>query len=276
MAARILVIEDNPANLELMRYVLDAFGHAVVTAMDGNDGLVAARREFPDLIVCDLQLPGIDGFEIARQLKADAAFARVPLIAVTAFAMVGDRERVLAAGFDGYIAKPIEPQNFVDRIDAFLHDEKRQAAPQQQAPGAVADTGREAVAPANGKYVLILDDTQANIDLLHSILRSVGYETAPARTVAQARALALERRPDLILSDFHLRNESGMDFIDWVKTQPTLVHVPFVFISSTVRADTDRKSGLERGAEQFILRPIEAQALLDQLAACLAQRGTGA
>src|SRR5204863_506485 len=102
-----------------------------------------------------------------------------------------------------------------------------------------------AATAANGKYVLILDDTQANIDLLQSILRSVGYETGSARTVALARALALERRPDLILSDFHLRNESGIDFIDWVKAQPALARIPFVFISSTVRAETDRKSGLE-------------------------------
>jgi len=269
MGARILVIEDNPANLELMRYVLGAFGHTVATATDGEEGLVAARRDPPDLIVCDLQLPGIDGFEVVRRLKADPAFARVPLIAVTAFAMVGDRERVLAAGFDGYIAKPIEPQNFIDRIGAFLRSESRHVAPP---PHATEVPARAAPARAqNGKYVLILDDIQANIDLLHAILGSAGYETASAKTVAQACALARERRPDLILSDFHLRNESGLNFIEWVKTQPALANTPFVFISSTVRAESDRSSGLERGAAKFILRPIEAQALLDELAASMAE-----
>ena len=270
MGARILVIEDNPANLELMRYVLGAFGHTVATAINGEEGLAAARREPPDLVVCDLQLPGIDGFEVVRRLRADPAFARVPLVAVTAYAMVGDRERVLAAGFDGYIAKPIEPQNFIDQIGAFLRSEKRQVAPPPAASGVPARGAAAAAAP-NGKYVLILDDIQANIDLLNTILHSVGYETASAKTVAQARALARERRPDLILSDFHLRNESGMDFIDWIKMQPSLAGVPFVFISSTVRTETDRSSGLDHGASKFILRPIEAQALLAELAASMAE-----
>jgi two-component system cell cycle response regulator len=118
--ARILVIEDNPANMELARYVLEAFGYTVRAAVDGESGLALARAEPPDLVICDLQLPGIDGIEVAKRLKAQPALARVPLIAVTAYAMVGDRERVLAAGFDGYISKPIDPQTFVPQIAAFL------------------------------------------------------------------------------------------------------------------------------------------------------------
>jgi two-component system cell cycle response regulator len=268
MGARILVIEDNPANLELMRYVLGAFGHTVATAIDGQEARAAARPAHPGLGVCDQHQPGIDGFEVARRLKSDPALGRVPLIAVTAFAMVGDRERVLAAGFDGYIAKPIEPQSFIDRIDAFLRDEKRHAAAPRRAPKIAAQGAAPATAP-NGKYVLIVDDTKANIELLRNILGSVGYETAAAQNLAQARALALKRRPDLILSDFHLRHERGTEFIDWAKTQPSLASVPFVFISSTVWADSDRKAGLARGADRFILRPIEAQALLDELEASI-------
>ena len=268
MGARVLVIEDNPANLELMRYVLAAFGHAVDVAIDGEQGVAQAQRERPDLIVCDLQLPGIDGFEVVRRLKGDAAFSRVPVIAVTAFAMVGDRERVLAAGFDGYIPKPIEPQNFIDQIDGFLRGGQRQALPLRHTAAASANGARPAPAP-NGVYVLVVDDTQANIDLLSTILESAGYQSAAARDLTQARALALKRRPDLILSDFHIRHESGPQFIEWVKAQPSLASVPFVFISSTVRAEADRKDGLERGAVRFIVRPIEPQALLAEIAACV-------
>jgi len=268
MGARILVIEDNPANLELMRYVLAAFGHAVDIAIDGEQGVAQAHRERPDLIVCDLQLPGIDGFEVVRRLKADDAFSRVPVIAVTAFAMVGDRERVLAAGFDGYISKPIEPQNFIDQIDGFLRGGQRQALPLRHTLAASAHGARPAPAP-NGVYVLVVDDTQANIDLLSTILESAGYQSAAARDLTQARALALKRRPDLILSDFHIRHESGTQFIEWVRAQPSLASVPFVFISSTVRAEADRKDGLERGAVRFIVRPIEPQALLTEIAACV-------
>src|SRR5260370_38779190 len=98
MPGRILLIEDNPANLELMSYLLTAFGYAPLSAVDGGEGLEAARREKPDLIICDVQLPTLDGYQIAKILKAAPALRTVPLVAVTAFAMVGDRDKVLAAG----------------------------------------------------------------------------------------------------------------------------------------------------------------------------------
>src|SRR6185295_3100711 len=120
MGARILVIEDNPANIELMSYLLRAFGHEVLTSCDGETGLEAARRESPDLIVCDIQIPRIHGLDLARQLKGHPSLKKIPLVAVTAFAMVGDRDKVLSAGFDGYIAKPIVPDKFVQQVEAFL------------------------------------------------------------------------------------------------------------------------------------------------------------
>ncbi len=118
--ARILVIEDNAPNLELMSYLLQAFGHAVITATDGEVGEEIARDRLPELVLCDVQLSGIDGFEFARRLKNHPPCSRIPVVAVTAFAMVGDRDKVLASGFDGYIAKPIVPETFVEQAEAFL------------------------------------------------------------------------------------------------------------------------------------------------------------
>jgi CheY-like chemotaxis protein len=120
MSARILIIEDNPTNMELMRYLLQAFGHAVHAASDGRQGLISARYEMPDLIICDIHLPKLDGFGVVRKLKDDPCTQVVPVIAVTAQAMVGDRDKLLSAGFDGYICKPIEPECFVAQVDAFL------------------------------------------------------------------------------------------------------------------------------------------------------------
>ena len=125
MAAKILVIEDNPDNLELVCYLLRAFGHQPVAAASGHSGLASAERERPDLILCDLQLPDIDGYEVARRLRNHPELKSVPVVAVTAFAMPADRERVLASGFDGYIAKPIAPEQFVPQIEAFLPRELR-------------------------------------------------------------------------------------------------------------------------------------------------------
>ncbi|NTW01710.1 MAG: response regulator [Oscillochloris sp.] len=117
--AHVLIIEDNAANLELMTYLLDAFGHSVCAARDGAEGLIAVRSNPPDVIICDVQIPKVDGFEVARRLKSDSNLRHIPLIAVTALAMVGDRDRILASGFDGYIAKPIEPEQFVRQVEAF-------------------------------------------------------------------------------------------------------------------------------------------------------------
>jgi two-component system cell cycle response regulator len=118
--ARVLVVEDQAENRDLMAYLLRAFGHEVETAADGAEGLESARRRRPDLAVIDIQMPVMDGLELVGALKADPGLASVPAVGVSAFAMVGDRDRILAAGFDGYLSKPIEPTTFVGDLEAFL------------------------------------------------------------------------------------------------------------------------------------------------------------
>lgn len=120
MPGRILIIEDNPANLELMSYLLKAAGNNVFLARDGLEGVGMAQREMPDLIICDIHLPGLDGYGVALRMKNHPVYCRIPLVAVTALAMVGDREKVLAAGFDGYIDKPIAPEMFAKQIEKFM------------------------------------------------------------------------------------------------------------------------------------------------------------
>jgi CheY-like chemotaxis protein len=120
VAARILIIEDNPTNMELMSYLLTAFGHTPLTAFDGESGVRLAREATPDLILCDVHLPKLDGYGVVGLLKGDPQLRRIPVLAVTALAMVGDRERLLDAGFDGYIGKPIEPEQFVAELEPFL------------------------------------------------------------------------------------------------------------------------------------------------------------
>ena len=131
--ARVMVVEDNPASLDLMVYLLKAFGHAPFTARDGLEGIAAARCVHPDLILCDIQLPGANGVEVCHQLKGDRALRDVPLIAVTAFAMVGDREKLLGEGFNGYVSKPINPQTFIDQITPYLIHEIEAGVPATRA-----------------------------------------------------------------------------------------------------------------------------------------------
>lgn len=122
MKTRILVIEDNEKNLKLVRDILEYSGYEVVAAKTGEDGIDAAARCAPDLVLMDLQLPGIDGVEALRQLR-EMGSIDVPVVAVTAFAMREDRQRVLDAGFDGYLEKPISVRDFPIQVRAFINRE---------------------------------------------------------------------------------------------------------------------------------------------------------
>ncbi len=120
MNGRILVADDNGANLDLMLYLLRAHGYQAEGASDGRTALAAARSGEFALVLTDILMPGIDGYELLRRMRADERLASTPLIAVTALAMPSDAERIAGAGFDGYITKPIEPQTFVSQVAAFL------------------------------------------------------------------------------------------------------------------------------------------------------------
>jgi two-component system cell cycle response regulator len=264
MPARILLIEDNPANLDLMTYLLKAFGYDAVTATDGAEGLAAARRATPDLIICDVQMPVMDGLEVARHVKSDPVLRAIPLVAVTALAMVGDRDRVLAGGFDGYIAKPINPETFVRQMEAFLP-----AAGHGAQPWAATAEHAIPVRPVSRHTLLVVDNLSVNLDLARVIFEPHGYEVLTADCMAQGLALARERPFDLILSDVCMADGSGYEFIQAVKADPRLRAIPFVFITSTMLEAKDRAKGLALGAAKFLMRPIEPLALLAEIAACL-------
>jgi CheY-like chemotaxis protein len=126
--ARVLVVEDKPENLDLMAYLLRAFGHQPLVAHDGVEGLAAAHELHPDIVVMDLQMPRMDGYQAARAFKGDPELCHIPLLAVSAYAMVGDREKVLASGFDGYLTKPIDPETFVKDVERLLERSSQHAA----------------------------------------------------------------------------------------------------------------------------------------------------
>lgn len=116
----ILVIEDNDQNMYLTEFLLSRHGHTVLKASNGPDGIAIAQQNRPDAILLDIQLPGMDGYAIAGALKKDERTRNIPVIAVTSYAMRGDREKVLAAGCEGYIEKPINPDTFMSQILSFF------------------------------------------------------------------------------------------------------------------------------------------------------------
>jgi CheY-like chemotaxis protein len=270
MSTRILIIEDNRENLDLMTYLLNAFGFGTLTARDGEAGVEIARRDLPDLIICDIHLPKVDGYEVARRLKGHAVMPvrHIPLLAVTALAMVGDRDKVLAAGFDGYLAKPIVPETFVEHVAAFLPEAKRPARPTMAAHG-----GASAQTPARQKHaiVLVVDDMDVELKLMHSVFDPSGYEVVLAFNIEQALDTARRALPDLIICDVRMPGGGGYELLKAVKADSALCEVPVILITSVAIEERDRQRGLDLGALRYITRPIEPRRLLSEVESCLRQ-----
>lgn len=122
---RILCIEDNPQNMRLVRKILKHHGYEVIEAVDGTSGVALASREVPDLILMDINLPDIDGLDATQQIKNNPDLAHIPIVALTANAMYGDEERILAAGCDGYISKPVSKNALVEKVAETLAEHAR-------------------------------------------------------------------------------------------------------------------------------------------------------
>jgi CheY-like chemotaxis protein len=129
--SKVLIAEDNPVNRELLRELLETRGHSVTEACDGQEALKRIEESHPDILLLDLDMPILDGFATVRRIRENPALATLPVLAVTAYAMQGDREKVLSSGFDGYLSKPIQSRLLFEEIDRILGNQ----APKQRAAG---------------------------------------------------------------------------------------------------------------------------------------------
>jgi len=251
-----------------MAYLLTAFGHEALEAHEGAEGIEKARREKPDLILLDIHMPRMDGYEVARLLGEDSECREIPIVAVTALAMVGDREKILASGFNGYIAKPLDPEAFSLQVEGFLGTEhapgvRRAGHSQKPAPPATSSPRKKLA------VVLFVDNMQTNIDLVRSTLEPSGYEVFAALSAKEGLALAQRTKPDLIISDVHMPHQDGYEFLRMVQADSALSKIPFVFLSSSVWSTRDQQQALIRGAQKFIFRPIDPGVLLSEIKDCL-------
>jgi|SRR5947208_6107281 len=268
MPARILVIEDNKDNLDLMSYLLSAYGHTALKVTDGEEGLEVAQRELPDLVLCDVQMPKMDGYEVARRIRQGPPLSQLRLVAVTAFAMRGDRDKVMQAGFDGYIAKPIVPEEFVSQVEQFLPADRHSTA----LPAAQRPEQAQAVPTTYRARLLVVDDSPVNLTLMRSILEPFGYKVTTVHSAREALELARQTPPDLIVSDLHMPDLDGYGLLGIRSKDPILRAIPFLLISSTVWKSDDRTTALALGADRFLLRPVDPRTLLDEVETCLACR----
>jgi diguanylate cyclase (GGDEF)-like protein/PAS domain S-box-containing protein len=244
VSARILIIEDNATNMELMVYLLRAFGYTPLSASDGEAGVAAARREQPDLIICDVHLPKLDGYGVVAALKGDPAVRHIPALAVTALAMVGDREKLLEAGFDGYIGKPIEPDSFVTQIESFLH-------------GAMSTPTKNDIAT-----ILIVDDHVLNREFLMTLLGYGGHRLLEAADGTEGLKMVLAERPDLVISDILMPNMDGYEFVTLLNGNPDTADVPVIFYTATYREREAVALAQSCGVRWVLPKPSDPEVIL--------------
>ncbi|MCC2956368.1 response regulator [Massilia sp. IC2-477] len=247
--ARILIIEDNPANVELMAFLLTAYGHTAVSAPDGARGLAAARSTPPDLVACDVNLPDMNGFAVLAALKAEPALSGIPVLAVTALAMAGDREKVLAAGFDGYISKPIEPDSFVAELEAFLP-----AAPPPAQPARPT--------------VLLVDDDAFMLAVLADMLGDEPLRVLSASSGPDALALLAREPVEVILCDQDMPGMRGTELMTQVAARhPRTVRLMLSGQQDLAEIEAALQAGL---ADAHYAKPVSAASLREHVRAALA------
>jgi len=247
--ARILIAEDSPDIRALIQMLLEGDGHEVRSVTDGRAAVDLVRTAKPDLVLMDLSLPLLSGWEAAREIRSDPDCNGIPILAVTAHAMHGDRERALAAGCDGFIPKPINEETFAARVLSFLDVRRDRVG---AAPGGAA---RARSAPGR---VLVVDDQPEVAELIRADLAADGHDVSVATTLEAAGARIKNDPPyDLAVIDVMLGTESGYDLAERISAASP-EYVPILLVTA---GTIDRERGFSAGADDFIGKPIETHEL---------------
>ena len=239
----VLVIEDNDINMKLVKTLLGLADHHVLAATDAETGINLARDNVPDLILMDIQLPGMDGLKATQIIKQDQRLKSIPVIALTSYAKQGDEERAREAGCTGYISKPIDTRKFTETIKGFLNKPKQ--------PDLEPQTG---ISQYEAR-ILIVDDEPMNVKLLTAQLEGNNYEIIQAYGGKQAVDKAFARQPDLILMDVMMPDLDGFAATSKLKNDPQTRSIPIILITALSGTD-DKIQGLEIGAEEFLNKPV--------------------
>ena len=262
---RILVVEDNERNMKFVRDVLQFKGYDVVEAVTGEEGVRLASEVDPDLILMDIQLPGINGYEAFEQIRNGESTRQIPIIALTASVSASDQEKILKAGFDGFEAKPVALQRLVDVVAngiatsgstepvARTADEasiNAQSLPlvTEQSPGAPQQHGPVPT-------ILVVDDTPQNVKLLVEILKSQQYNVVTADGGAAGLQAVETHAPDLILLDIMMPDIDGYEVCRRIREMEAHRLTPVVMVTALDGKD-ERVKGIESGADDFLNKPI--------------------
>jgi two-component system cell cycle response regulator len=242
---KILVVEDNELNMKLVKSLLSLSNFRCLEAGDAEKGISMASQEKPDLILMDIQLPGMDGLTATEKILEKEDLKDIPVIALTSYAMEGDKEKALTAGCKGYITKPLDTRTFVTTISEFLDnqnlDERNRTAPYK-------------------KKILTVDDDPLNLKLLNKILSTSEYKIICATNGQEAIERVQEEVPDIILLDIMMPGLNGYEVTKVLKGNSKYKTIPIVLVTA-LDEEKEKAKGLEAGADEFINKPINAMEL---------------
>jgi two-component system cell cycle response regulator len=265
MTARILVVDDIPANVKLLEVKLTAEYFDVVTAPDGPRALELAHSEAPDLILADVMMPGMDGFELCRRLKADSETAHIPLVMVTALSDVSDRVRGLEAGADDFLTKPVNDIALFARVRSLarlkqMMDELRVRQAASGDGTLLSEAELEIAEDLSDARVLLADSSETLAGKVNSYLAEDGHTTRHVKTVRDALDLAQSEPFDLLIVSLHLGKEDGLRLCSQFRSQDDTRHVPILLLLD--EEDLPRlPKGLEIGVTDYLIKPIDRNEL---------------
>lgn len=265
IAGEILVVDDSPDTLRLLARLLSDAGYSVRTAPSGEHALWTATQRPPDLILLDVRMPGMNGFDVCRCLKQQAAIATVPVIFISAASDPDDRIAGFEAGGVDFISKPLVESEMLARVKTHITmalaagemlRRRKDAAPRLPASREAAASG----VPAK-KEILVVEDTPMSLRLLVTILSDAGYSVREAPNGELALWTATKRPPDLVLLDIRMPGMNGFDVCRCLKLDPATASVPVIFLSA-LSAPEDKSEGFAVGAVDFITKPFSDKEVL--------------
>jgi two-component system cell cycle response regulator len=277
--ASILVVDDEPENLELMEGILAPTGHTVRTASGGREALQAVEQELPDLILLDLLMPGVSGFEVCEMLRADSRTAHIPIIIITALAQLGIKERVLTLGADDYLTKPIQRGDVLSRVEAMLrvrhlrqdldrtlayvhelemarHSHRRQALKEMgMAPAAPLPGDHQPAAPV----ILVVDDEELTRQFYGDLLVERGFRVVAAANGTEALEAVRRHTFEAVVLDIMMPELSGLEALEQIRQiAPDL---PIIILTAHPSSQ-NAIAALKLGAFDFIVKGLQHELVI--------------
>jgi two-component system cell cycle response regulator len=278
--ARILVVDDEEQNLELMEAMLLPAGYEVLLASRGEDALVATRDQKPDLIILDLMMPSLSGFEVCARVKTDPQTAAIPVLFVTALSKLADKERALAAGGDDFLTKPFQRAELLARVEALLkvrhvnRDLDRALAYLQKGEMARPVPPPEPFPPQppgrpDAGVILVVDDEALPRQLYAELLRDAGYSVHEAENGPQALRIAGQEPIDIVLLDIMMPGMSGLEVLG--KLGEVTPDSPVIIITANPSSE-NAIAALRLGAFDFIVKGFKNELMLATVCRALERR----